>query len=204
MNSRAFLPLLLLATFSCQKIDEQKSAQSSPGPSLIAKAPAPAVPRPGQKEHHRLAPVGVFFLMERVALITDSGVIGFAPGTRVRLIKDKGETFLVTDSTTNFDVSPDKLTDDIDLGALAAKNDAASQQALAEFVRQQYEAEQRARQENTAMLDRQQHDVDVNRAAQAAAAPRNSGKLDRGAYNQTYTYPYPYWYHRHWIYRPNP
>jgi hypothetical protein len=130
--------------------------------------------------------------MERVSIRTDSGVTGIAPGTRVHLIQDNGDKFRVSDGNTTFDVSPDKLTDDVDLGNLVARNDAASQRMLAAYIQQQNAADRQARDAYIAMLDEQSREVERSRAAAAAAAPHASGKLDRGAYNRD---PWP------WIYR---
>jgi len=59
--------------------------------------------------------------MERVVVKSDSGVTGFAPGTRVNLIEDRGEKLFVTnDDNIRFEAPSDKVTNDLDLAALAA------------------------------------------------------------------------------------
>jgi hypothetical protein len=155
---------------------------------------APAI-QPTQQR--RLAPEGVFFLTERMILRSNSGVVGFAPGTRVRVVQDKGETFNVTDGSTTFDVPADELTNDLDLAALVARSDAKSQQTVAQWIERQNAAGRQQHGDYIAMLEQQQQEVSAGRAAADAVAPHSSGNLDRGAYNQTDALVYPYWYHGH-------
>ena len=161
-------------------------------PSTPADAPSTQPTR-----QRRLAPEDVFFLTERMILRSNSGVVGFAPGTRVRVKQDKGETFSVTDGSTTFDVPADKLTNDLDLAALVARSDAKSQQTVAQWIERQNAAGRQQHDDYITMLDQQQQDVDVSRAAAEAAGPHSSGKLDREAYNQSVAVVYPYWYHGH-------
>ena len=161
-------------------------------PSTAADAPAT---QPTQQR--RLAPEGVFFLTERMVLRSKSGVVGFAPGTRVRVVQDKGETFSVTDGFTTFDVPADELANDLDLATLVARSDAKSQQTVAQWIERQNAAGRQQHDDYIAMLEQQQQGVDAGRAAADAAAPHSSGKLDREAYNQTDAIVYPYWYHGH-------
>jgi hypothetical protein len=154
-----------------------------------------------EPQQRRLAPEGTFYLIERASLKTASGVVGFAPGTRVRVVQDKGETFSVTDGSTTFDVPADELTNDLDLAALVGRSDAKSQQTVAQWIVRQNAAGRQQHDDYIAMLDQQQREVDSARSAAEAAKPQPSGALDRGAYNQTeVVWPYPYWHHRHFIY----
>jgi hypothetical protein len=176
MKVRSLILLLFLLPNGCRKEEVKKQSSASPAPTPVADRAA---------DRHHLAPEGVFFLMERVSFVSDSGVTGFAPGTRVRLVQDKGNTFRVTDGTTNFDVPVEKLTDDIDLGTLVARHDAESQRAVADYIRHQNEIDHRAREANIEMLEQQQHDVDASRLRAAEASARTSNRLERGAYHQT-------------------
>jgi hypothetical protein len=182
MNVRSLI-LLVFAVTACGKKEVTKQTAASP-------APTPVVDRTAAR--HNLAPEGTFFLMERVSVPTQYGVTGIAPGTRVRLVQDNGSTFRVSDGTTTFDIGIEKVTDDIDLGQLVARNDAESQRLLADYIQRQNAVDRENRDAYNAMLDQQSRDVERNRAAAAAAAPHSSGKLDRGAYNRD---PWP------WIYR---
>ena len=82
-------------------------------PASETDKPAPQQPAPD-----------IFFLTERVSIVTKSGVVGLAPGTRVRLISRNGNTFRLTDGGDTFDVSSDKLTTDAEVAARLGQNDA--------------------------------------------------------------------------------
>jgi hypothetical protein len=174
----------------------QSSVAQSNVPQQAPSTPADA-PATQPTQQRRLAPEGVFFLTERMILRSNSGVVGFTPGTRVRVVQDKGETFSVTDGSTTFDVPADELTNDLDLAALVARSDAKSQQTVAHWIERQNAAGRQQHDDYIAMLEQQQQEVSAGRAAADAAAPHSSGKLDREAYNQTDAIVYPYWYHGH-------
>ena len=176
----------------------QSNVAQSNVPQQAPSTPADA-PATQPTQQRRLAPEGVFFLTERMILRSNSGVVGFAPGTRVRVVQDKGETFSVTDGSTTFDVPADELTNDLDLAALVARSDAKSQQTVAQWIARQNAAGRQQHDDYIAMLEQGQQEVSAGRAAGDAAAPHNSGNLDRAAYNQTDAIVYPYWYngHRH-------
>src|SRR5256885_12199715 len=82
----------------------------------------------------RLAPDGTFYLLEHVSIVSNSGVTGFWPGTEVRMVDDKGDTMIVSSGGQSFEVRADKLTNDMDLGELAGKRDAESQQLFAQSL----------------------------------------------------------------------
>jgi hypothetical protein len=153
---------LLFISRSFTRFRKQLRGAVGSSPSFVA---------PPTVEHHRLAPEGVFYLMDRVSIKTASGVAGFAPGTLVRMVQDKGETFVVTADSTTFEVPADNLTNDIDLAYLVARKDATSQNMIANFIRKQNEADRQGREANIAMLEQQQRDVDAARAAAEAAKP---------------------------------
>jgi hypothetical protein len=124
-------------------------------------------------------PGGVFFLTERVSVATASGVIGFAPGTSVRLVsRGTRNKFRVTDGRMTFDVSKDKLTDNADLGALLAQNDAASQQALADHMRAVRETNgQRVPAENARMKQERQAREEMPRKLHETASTQPANTL---------------------------
>jgi hypothetical protein len=83
------------------------AAPISPASTVQEGAPSPLPP----PEQHRLAPEGTFYLMERVVVKSDPGVTGFAPGTRVKLIEDRGEKLFVTMTTTS-DLKRERQSDE--------------------------------------------------------------------------------------------
>lgn len=79
----------------------------------------------------RLAPEGTFFLLQRASLPIDSGVIGFAPGTKVTLVEQADSVSTVTDGEYQFKVPSSQLTNDLDLAASVANTDHATQAQIA-------------------------------------------------------------------------
>jgi len=93
-----------------------------------------------------LAPEGTYFLLERASLKIDSGVIGFAPGTKVTLLDQGNSASTVTDGQYQFAVPLSQLTNDLDIAADVAKSDYAAQAQLAELTAkwvQEYNQRQR-------------------------------------------------------------
>jgi hypothetical protein len=94
----------------------------------------------------RLAPEGTFFLLQRASLPIDSGVIGFAPGTKITLVEETNSVSTVTDGEYQFKVPSSQLTNDLDVAASVAKADYAAQAQIAELTAkwaQQYSQQQR-------------------------------------------------------------
>ena len=96
---------------------------------------APAVPAQAQRiATKRLAPEGTFFLLKRASLSIDSGVIGFAPGTKVTLVEQADSVSTVTDGEYQFKVPSSQLTNDLDIAASVAKADQTTQAQIAESM----------------------------------------------------------------------
>gem|GEM_PF-1241909 len=96
-------------------------------PGQGARAPRSSVP-PRQV----VAPEGVFFLTDRVVLKKSAGITAIVPGTAIRVLSQKGDTFHVTDGKVNFDVGKEQLTNDVNRAALLSGNDLATEEAIAE------------------------------------------------------------------------
>jgi hypothetical protein len=108
-------------------------------------APTPTPARPVAHER-RLAPEGTFFLLKRVSLSIDSGVIGFAPGTKVTLVEQGDSVSTVTDGEYQFKVPSSQLTNDLDLAASVANADHTTQaQIAASMAKRTQEYSQRQR-----------------------------------------------------------
>jgi hypothetical protein len=104
--------------------------------------PTPAAVTAGR----RLAPEGTYFLVERASLPIESGVIGFAPGTKVTLIDQSDSGSTVTDGQYQFTVQSSYLTNDLDIAASVAKSDYTAQARIAEQIGksiQEYDQQQR-------------------------------------------------------------
>ncbi|HEV8619230.1 MAG TPA: hypothetical protein VGQ70_07045, partial [Candidatus Udaeobacter sp.] len=96
-------------------------------------APAPTPARPVAREQ-RLAPKGTFFLLKRASLSIDSGVIGFAPGTKVTLVEQADSVSTVTDGEYQFKVPSSQLTNDLDVAASVASADHTAQAQITELT----------------------------------------------------------------------
>ncbi|MFN2541998.1 MAG: thioredoxin domain-containing protein [Chthoniobacterales bacterium] len=68
---------------------------------------------------------------ERIVLNKASGIIAIVPGTAVRVLSQNGNTFHVTDGNANFDVSQNKLTNDVNRAALLTGHDVPTEEAFA-------------------------------------------------------------------------
>jgi hypothetical protein len=156
------------------------------------KATAPANPAPQQ---HRLAPAGMLYPIEYVSSTTKDGVIAFLPGTRLRVVEDKGDTIVVSDGKKKGEVSADKLTNDLDIAALAAQQDAEKQHVLTDYLKNQKAAKETflARQaRQNAIFDRDLKEIAKNRVD----LPWGTS-LDRGPWHERGSLSV-----RRWIYNP--
>jgi len=132
------------------------------------------------------------YLLEYVSLKSDNGVIGFAPGARLRLIEDKGDTIVVSDGRTKLEVAEDKLTNDLDIAALAANQDAEGQQQLADYL-----AGQRAIDEALHAGQNAAYDQDQRALAAQRAASKYSNPLERGPYHERGSVRWPRYIYRY-------
>jgi hypothetical protein len=111
----------------------QRAARTAPGRPVVARQP-------------RLAPEGTYFLLQRASLKIDSGVIGFAPGTKVTLVNRGDPLSIVSDGQYQFSVLSSQLTNDLDLAQSAAQSDYDAQTKIAESIAKsvrEYEERQR-------------------------------------------------------------
>ena len=123
------------------------AAHPPPPPKRLAQQPA-AQPMPGRSvtPQRRVAPEGTYFLLGRASLRIDSGVIGFAPGTKVTLLDQGDSASTVTDGQYQFTVPSSQLTNDLDIAASVAKSDYTAQARIAELIGksiQEYDQQQR-------------------------------------------------------------
>jgi hypothetical protein len=123
------------------------AARSTPAKRTPAQRPgAKSTPARTVAREPRLAPEGTFFLLQRASLPIDSGVIGFAPGTKVTLVEQADSISTVTDGEYQFKVPSSQITNDLDLAASVATADYTAQAQIAELVAksaQEYSQQQR-------------------------------------------------------------
>jgi|SRR5919201_1704796 hypothetical protein len=96
----------------------------------VAKPALAAHPTPPK----RLAPEGTYFLLQRSSLTTNSGVIGFAPGTKVTLVGRNGSTITVTDGKYQLNVEASQLTNDLAIATTVAQSDFTAQKKIANII----------------------------------------------------------------------
>jgi hypothetical protein len=146
-------------------------------------SPQPKKPTPlvHQSPARHLAPEGTYFLLQRVAITTDSGVIGFAPGTEVNLAVRNDSISTVTVGEHKFDVESSQLTNDLDIAASVAKADYTAQVQISGSTATQ--AQEYAQQQRDAIAALEKENVELQRRHRSA--PRAPNLLERGAYNNT-------------------
>lgn len=187
----------LSATFSQEnQLPPAGAPLPPPAPPSLAETPSQPV----------LAPEGVYFVTENISIMHDAGVIGIAPGTRVRLVKRNGPLMLVSDGKNQFEVSPDQVTNDTVAAQKLLQFDQANQSTLAEIQAQQKTALlEQERQRRMAFERHVSEIVEEKQAKEEAQASANASKpkyespLDRGAYNQTRTWRYDIYGRYYWV-----
>jgi hypothetical protein len=145
------------------------AVRSTPAKSQPAK-PTPAARSVAVKEP-RLAPEGTYFLLRRVSLKIDSGVVGFAPGTKVTMIEQGDPLSTVSDGQYQFGVPSFQLTNDLNIAEDVAKSDYAAQSQIAAGIGQSvrwYEQQQRD------AIAAEEKEKAEKKKGQKAPAPRKS------------------------------
>ena len=130
------IPVVLLV--SCSKPSQESQALPTPIPTATpTPTPVPTpIPTPSASpvaivtpRPANLAPDGVLFLVQRVSITTDSGVLGIAPGTKVQRLATTATGFTVsTADGTRFDVTSDQVTNDLNAAYRAGYVDAVGKQ----------------------------------------------------------------------------
>jgi hypothetical protein len=173
----------------------QEYAPTTAAASVAAQQPptATAMPAPAAQQL-RLAAPGVLYPIEYVSSKTNSGVIAFLPGRPLRVVEDRGDTIVVSDGKTKGEVPADKLTNDLDIAALAAHQDAVGQQRLDGYLANRAAMDEALRAQQNAAFDQRQLEI---AAYQAAQAKPWGTSLDRGPWHDRGSLSV-----RQWIYNP--
>ena len=98
--------------------------------------PAQVIYCPATPPPRHLSPEGTFYIVQYVSAHTQHGVAGFDPGVEVRLVsvnKSKG-TLCVTDGKYQADVGPMQITNDLEVLAVAQRQDEESQRRLQDML----------------------------------------------------------------------
>ena len=89
-------------------------------PAFKSRIDVPPATVPGEK---RLAPPGVFYMLDRVVVETRHGVVAVVPGDKVNLLQRKPDRLKLTTGTVDFEVPLEKVTNDIDVAVEAERQD---------------------------------------------------------------------------------
>jgi hypothetical protein len=128
-----------------------KPVQAPPSNSVAVRPPAP---------RQRLAPEGTYFFVERASLKTDSSIIGFAPGTKVTMIEQRGSTSIVSHGEHQFETASSSLTNDLDIAARVAKADFEAQRKIGEFIAKTVQEHDKQQAKEIATFDKQQAELE--------------------------------------------
>ena len=134
---------------------------AQPAPSVSTAAPTKADEQSANNMVHsdengrRLAPHDTFYLLSYVAVKTGAGVEGFDPGQEVHLVEvhRPTHTLVVSDGRAQVEVTPDELTNDMDVAAMVRQKDQANQAKITAYTqaeKEAYDKFEREAAENTA------------------------------------------------------
>jgi hypothetical protein len=175
---------------------QEYAPTTAAAPTAAQQPPTGTAPTSPAPQQLHLAPPGVLYPIEYVSSTTKDGVIAFLPGRPLRVVEDKGETIVVSDGKKRGEVSADKLTNDLDIAALAAQQDAEGQQVLSDYLKNRQAAEQAFLARQYAGLDRDMREIQGKQAADYVPLGV-SGALDRGPWHERGSLSV-----RRWIYNP--
>jgi hypothetical protein len=100
--------------------DLEEGPAATPQPTFQSKIEMPDV-APGEK---RLAPPGVFYMVDRISIETPTGVRAVNPGEQVKLLQRMNNGRLkVMQGTSDFEVNEKQVTNDLDVALQAEKSD---------------------------------------------------------------------------------
>ena len=167
-NSKA-IPLVS-ANQAANQTPANNSSESSPAESKQTASP-------------RLAPDGVFFLLERTRVKTDSGINAYPQGTRVERISESGLNLRVKAGEDEFEIAKSLLTNDLDLAGEQQKTAQGEKAKLAQLEQRQL-AEQQAMQKRQAAATAEA-EADKAKAEELKNKIANSKRLRGGILQAT-------------------
>src|SRR6266576_2877807 len=133
---------------------------SASRPNPVQAPPSNSVAARSSTPRQRLAPEGTYFFLKRASLKTESSIIGFAPGTKVTMIEQRGSASVVSDGEHQFETASSQLTNDLDIAARVAKADFEAQRKIGEFIAKTVQANDKQQAEEIATFDKQQGELD--------------------------------------------
>ena len=166
---------LLLTLFACEKSKTSTAApadapayvpeQSVSAPVAEVAVVTPATPAPSTPAPDPIAPDGVFYLLAKASVVTDDGILGLNPGSKLQR-KEPGT--YITAAGQAITLRDDQVTNNLRLAGLAAQSDAAVQAALRN--------ERAKTEQDVAAREAAKRAAEAN-AAQAPAPARTSARI---------------------------
>lgn len=138
--------LICLAMSACEKTEtpappeapaettpeppQAKLEAPAPAPTASTTTPPPPAAAPAATPAPTLAPEGVFYLVQKVSVETDAGIVGLNPGTKA--VKQPDGRFLADGHTVS--LQPAQITNDLALARQAVSADYSAQQRLRQVM----------------------------------------------------------------------
>lgn len=137
---KALFVLIVLAAggyfgynFYLQREGGSEGDDGSPSSQAASRTPGRIAPAPFKSRidapeaaagEKRVAPPGVFYMLDRVSVETSNGVLAVVPGDKVKLLQRKPDRLKLTTGTFDFEAPATKVTNDIDLALEAERKEA--------------------------------------------------------------------------------
>jgi hypothetical protein len=125
----------------------------------------------------RLAPAGLFFLLQKKSVETADGITGYKPGTQALLQADG--SFLIDGK--KLQLRPDEITNDLDIAARAAGADAQRQAAIHQLAAAQVPVAPASAPAASSASSSRSSSADASRVTAQAAPPAPSSAAPIGA-----------------------
>ncbi|MGC3989182.1 MAG: hypothetical protein QM796_05775 [Chthoniobacteraceae bacterium] len=135
--------ITVVALSACSKPESQESPAPTPTPTAPANPASAAIPLPASAPviaavsatpaAPNLAPAGIYFLTQRISMMTDSGIQAFPPGTKLTKLANG---HYQADST-ELTLQPSQVTNDLDVAAALSKADNAQRVAIRQMTTHQ-------------------------------------------------------------------
>ena len=122
----------------------------------------------------RLCPPDEIYALKYFSATVPGGVVGFEPGRRLKIIRDRGNRLVVSDGKYEVETSVENLTNDLDIADMANRQDAASQTELGRMMASYRSEALRAQAATDAEHARRVNAVEARRVASGSVGSSNA------------------------------
>lgn len=116
----------------------QREVPKPEPPAIPAPVAAPIAAAPESTPPSTRTPEGTYFVLQRISIPTDDGIVGISPGTKVTVVK-AGPPLRVTNGKLEFDVMPGQVTNDLDVATRAFQSTVRQQSQVVAMNQSQTE-----------------------------------------------------------------